>query len=239
MLSIYGFKGNVFVMFETKTPSFFCVEYLQMAQFLNKILQTTRGTKAHLLVFGYIRNETAPSKLDTIFPDVIVMECLKYYFETPAWDPNAYPPDLMKLTAHNSTIKMLKTSYASAYISDVIDSGIHEYTFQILRGLHESWHQTIGIWSINGSGDPPLTDDFLLKGNSLGLTNTGMEWGFFKYCPGYTTGDIVVMTVDFETEELRFKINSTDYGKMTRINPNYKYRAAVSLWDEGDAIKIL
>ena len=60
-----------------------------------------------------------------------------------------------------------------------------------------------------------------------------------NYCPGYKTGDIVVMIANFEDKQLRFQINGKDYGKIWDINPDFSYRAAVSLWDKGDAIQLI
>ena len=47
------------------------------------------------------------------------------------------------------------------------------------------------------------------------------------------------MIVDFEEKELRFRINHVDYGKVGDLRFGYKYRAAVTLWDIGDAVQLL
>ena len=83
-----------------------------MSQFLDRLFRTTRGSKAHLLVFGYIRNQQKLDKNLTNFLDDIIIECLKYYFQNHACDPNACFTDHMELTPDDNTVKMI--SYKSS-----------------------------------------------------------------------------------------------------------------------------
>ena len=62
------------------------------------------------------------------------------------------------------------------------------------------------------------------------------------FCHGlsrYKTGDVVVMIVDFETQELRFKIRNEDEVRIGPISPDSQYRVAVSLSRKNDAIQII
>ena len=61
----------------------------------------------------------------------------------------------------------------------------------------------------------------------------------YNNCPGFVAGDNVKMIVDFDTEELRFVINGTDYGKVKDLNPEYQYRAAVSLILKDDSLQLI
>ena len=150
---------------------------------------------------------------------------------------------------------MIQNTDASAYLLGIIDSGVHEYKLNISRlkrGLTGGWKQTIGIWKVNENNKPPWSGDFFLKARkgSLGLNNRGRrlvgeklypgdDQHDYNNCPGYKSGDTVDMIIDFDKLELRFKINGKDYGKAGDLNPEHKYRVAVSLMIKDDAIQLL
>ena len=216
-----------------------------MSQFLQTLSNTERGKRADLLVFGFIHDEQIKQ-----FSDDIVIECLKYYFINYAWDPHGYSEDNMKLDEENSIITMVRCGNASAYLTDILENtGIHTIVFKILGIKHSGWVQTNGIWKVNENNEPLLCHDFAPHGpDSIAINNTGnaVACGAFQFkqkeyndCPAIVKDDIVEMIVDFEQNELRFKINGIDYGKAGDINPAHKYRPAVSLFYSGDAIQLL
>ena len=90
-------------------------------------------------------------------------------------------------------------------------------------------------------------DDFAAKREgSVAINSRGEKiicgsYAYERYndCPPLNTGDIIEMIVDFEQNELRFNINGKDYGKVDDVNPNYQYKAAVSLMLENDSIQMI
>ena len=223
-----------------------------MTQFVNSLQQSARGKIADLLVFGFIRSEIKliPKHCDVNFPDDIIIECLKFYFLNHVWDPNAYPKDRMELVSDNNSVRSISSlGYSSAYCLNVLQKpDVYRYQFKILQswGSASVWSQTFGIWKVNENNDPPLCNDFCLaEQESMAISNKpevvfeGRQTLRYNDCPSIVTGDIVEMIVDFETEELRFKVNGKDYGKASDINSDYRYRAAVSLTYQDEAIQLL
>ena len=106
------------------------------------------------------------------------------------------------------------------------------------------WNQTIGIWLVNENNDTPMDIDFSNDSPlCCALTNSGQTRPWTDDCQNYgakyVEGDIVEMILDFEGKELRFKVNDVDYGKSHDIKEGSKYRAAVSFYYNGDAMKLL
>ena len=187
-----------------------------MSQFLQTVARTERGKRADLLVFGFIHDQQIKQ-----FSDDIVVECLKYYFINYEWDPHGYPKSKMKLDGENNIMTMIKGGNASAYLTDILENtGIHTIVFKILSLYHSNWAQTYGIWKVNENNEPVLRDDFAPHGpGSIAINNTGnaVVCGVFQFkqkeyndCPAIVKNDIVEMIVDFEQNELRFKINGID-----------------------------
>ena len=213
-----------------------------MSQFLANLVRQTNGKKAHLLVFGYIRSEQKLIELAMEFPDDIIVECLKYFFENDKWDKNKYSKRWMKLEG-NTIIGIVQRS-ASAYLMNTISSGIHEWSFLIKKCANrgDGWTQTIGLWKVNADNDPDVDYDFCNLGG-IGVKNTGRltgsGWDSQLYQAKFVTGDIVKMTADFDKGILRFTVNDKDYGKAFQLNCDLEYRAAISLFNEHDAITLL
>ena len=221
-----------------------------MAQFLDKLSQTIRGRKSNLLVFGYIRNEQKSIKLSNDVPVDIIIECLKYYFITYVWDPNGYSTDRLQLNPDTNTITKIDkgTRDGTAYLLGILENnGIHEIQFKILQIYYSAWRQTYGIYKVDDKIPLPLKDDFAtLEKDSIAINNRGekvicgsFHCESYNDCPPIKTGDIIDMIVDFEQAELRFRINGKDYEKVDDINPDYQYKAAVTLMVVDDVIQII
>ena len=144
----------------------------------------------------------------------------------------------------------IQNGNASAYLTDILEKpGIESVTFKILNLRNTVWIQTYGVWKVDENNNPSLDVDFTTHTkDAVAINNTGkvvvcgtstFTHKEYKGCPAILKDDIVEMIVDFEQKELRFKINGKDYGKAGEINPEYKYRFAVSMFFKDDAIQLL
>ena len=52
-----------------------------MAKVVEEILKSERGKQAHSLMHGYIREYLEAIKVIEDIPDVIIIECLRFYFQ--------------------------------------------------------------------------------------------------------------------------------------------------------------
>ena len=221
-----------------------CSSKMAQKQFLDRIFKSIRGKQGHLLVFGWCRIENKSISKDSgiDIPEVIMIECLKYYFRADIWDINAYSKD--KMIVEVDTITMISNNTnASAYLTELASEGLYVWRFKIMKQTHTNWNQSIGIWKVNADNNPPLDDDFCVQSGAIALTNTGFierGWSLSKgYGARYKEKDIVEMTLDFDNKELRFKINDIDYGKAAGIKDGNQYRAGISLYYAWDAIQLL
>ena len=220
-----------------------------MALFLDKLNATQRGKQADLLVFGYIHSQQNSMPNDINFPDDITIECLRYYFINHEWDPNGFAEEEMELDADNNIMKCTVASEKSAYLVGIIENkGIQIFRFKISNMKLTLWRQTIGLWKMNNDEEePPFSGDFCtVREGSIAIANTGNtivsgSYSTLSYngCSGFTTGDIVDMIIDFEKNEVRFKINGKDYGKAGELDRDNRYRVAVCMLIPGDAIQLI
>ena len=193
-----------------------------------------------LTVFGYVREYEGKSRHE-IVESVILVCALFYGNDIDEWDPKY----LMKcIELKGMTITARKFRQCSSFCKHIIESGRFKWKFQLTKMSFTEI--LIGIYKIK----PELelqTDSFFTKGGGKGyafgvttskLTNrTGYTWGG-KYGKKCKTGSIVEMILDLNELTLRFIIDGIDYGKAFDIE-KCKYRAAVYLVGQGDAVTII
>eukprot|EP01084_Bolivina_argentea_P066711 121626_1 len=140
-----------------------------------------------------------------------------------------------------SVVQLQDKCYASAYLKNVVEKGIHHWTFEICKITHSGQStMSIGIWKVQQEN--PALNTFFTEGNNKGYafcpekaqlidtTNGGVNSGSSKTAYGQVckSGAIVEMTLDFNELSLSYVINGKNYGKAYNII-QAKYRAAVFL----------
>ena len=197
------------------------------------ILQKRKDT-----VIGYIR------KLKSLdIPSEVVNICIAFYGNgKDIFDPECISK-YMTLT-ENGTIVSINDNFvtASAYLSVVVDSGIHKWKFKILAKPYGM----IGIYKVKNINDKPLTNiafthngagyGYCITDKTLSNPITGSTAGRNSgYGPGYTSGygpdiiksgQIIQMILNLNDLSLQFIINGMKYPKAFDIE-RCKYRAAV------------
>ncbi len=127
---------------------------------------------------------------------------------------------------------------------NAVQQGIHTWKFKAVK-ITCSW-TLIGIWKTN-SGTPPINSYFTNVNNngyayvinSQHKTNPSKQ----GYCgPKYGVickdGDVIEMTLDFNTLCLSYRVNGSDYGKAFDVD-NTTYKAAITLFSKGDSISLI
>ena len=213
--------------------------------------------KSKLVVNGFIHQMEGILCQDTIIPDLVINLCILFYALIDRFDPECIGSD-MELDEQTQCIVQTKTLSNSAFLTNVFESGLHEWKFQInkcLKSTEENteWSQTLGIWRIQGDNEEYMKlamNTFFTTycGRTYGIANnSGLlinKYGGPNFAEGgeYGTktkaGDIVVMHCDMDKLELRFSINNKDCGKAFDIQPG-KYRAVINLYDKDDSITLL
>ena len=172
-------------------------------------------------------------------------------FEQDQWDQNQIG-DLMILRNNVVTFTggpRRESRGNTAFLSKVVNRGVHGWRFKSDIRFCHWWCATIGIWKCSDDSFPPKNDIFTLGehrayGFNLSqgtLVNpqdgkvgkTPVDYG--QICFG---AKIIDMILDFDALELKFRINGIDYGKAFDIE-NTTYRAAVNLSRSNDSVQLL
>ena len=206
--------------------------------------------RLELIVFGYIRKQRLP-----LFPDALIKLVISFYIPTDKWDKNCMG-NLMILNEHNNAIThSAQTGHQSAFLENVIDSGIIHWKFKLLSEGGDDWNSLIGIWKVHdpltdGSDGfertPPITAWFPSSGHAYTFwAQQGKKGGKSGYPDDgeygikCTKDDVIEMYLNMNEGLLGFIINDKDYGKAFDIDTRCQYRAVVSMWDNGTEIQLL
>jgi len=216
------------------------------------------------LVGGYIREAQGLLRRVNRISPLIEFLCL-LYFEIDRFDTASIGASMdLQLDGHK--VIMREDKPESAYLRHKVDSRVKRYTWKLrfnrLAFAHY-WTTTIGIYKCRrASAKSPRTEGiFTIDGaypyDSAGTNN--VAYGFAankgalldvesgsggdndnstRYGKRCGTGDLVEMTLDFESLELHFAINGEAYGCAFTVEDT-EYRAAVNLCHKGDSIQII
>ena len=204
--------------------------------------------RLELIAFGFVRRQ----KL-AIFPDALIRVILSFYNPTDKWD-KACMGNLMVLDESNNSMthSSSKTGHHSAFLENIIDSGMFHWRFKLLAEGGDNWNTLIGIWKVYDSSKeiserkPPISTWFPSDGNSytfwaqqgkIGATSGYPRDG--KYGIECKKDDIIEMYLNMNEGILGFIINDNDYGTAFTIDKTWKYRAVVSMWNQGTVIQLL
>eukprot|EP01084_Bolivina_argentea_P135069 238069_1 len=194
------------------------------------------------LVFGYIRQSYSG-----IIPQLIKYLCLLFWNETiDKWD---YKNKHKSIIINNNTIKrMTGHGYKSCYLSKIVHSGQHIWTFKF--GNNSSWLSTIGIHKCNTKLTVSYAvNQYRLKGIGLILFSWNAQTKS-KLCKRHdgtiyaiecSPVKILKMKVDFNTLTLSYSIDSFNKGAYFKANNIKKteYRAGVTLAGKNNEISLI
>ena len=163
---------------------------------------------------------------------------------TDYFDPRAHS-NRFKLSGNNCTATKTGSNNATAYLKQVVNSGIHQWKFKIIQHT-SSCTVDIGIWKTKNI---IVKDQYIRKKGKAYLygapfarlskgdvaDGNNPDYTFGKRC---VEGDIIEMTLDLNKRELRFSVNARDYGVAFKVE-NTSYRAAVSIYYIKDSVQLL
>ena len=141
----------------------------------------------------------------------------------------------------------------SAFLTEIIESGIHRWRFKSDIRFCHWWCATIGIWECTNNAEPPRNEIFLLNGNrGYGLD---LQGGTLMETMSEQSGthrpsqrpyaeigwgvNCIEMVLDLDKGELKYTINGADCGKAFDVKKGCSYRAAVNLSVIGDSVSLL
>eukprot|EP01083_Nonionella_stella_P178411 630144_1 len=138
---------------------------------------------------------------------------------------------------NNEIIKNDDWSGSTVFLSNVVKTGVHRWRFLLKKSDDYTVH--IGIWKTKHQlvTDDYLTDDKACYSYSVfhaGLLGAGND-SYGRRC---TQGDKVDMLLDLNKLELSYFVNDKDYGVAFRVDET-EYRAAVSLFNQGDIVELV
>ena len=146
-----------------------------------------------------------------------------------------------------------RTGGNSAFLTEVMERGVHRWTFRTNIHFVHWWSATIGIWKCTDNADPPRNNIFTLgenRGYGLNLcqgTLVDTITGRSGPCEPLQTNYVdisfgtneIEMVLDLNKGELKYIINGHDYGKAFDVATGCSYRAAINLSQIGDSVVLL
>jgi len=171
-----------------------------------------------------------------------------------AWDTRQIG-DMMELNENQVTFSGGHGRSAergnSAFLTNIVDHGVHRWTFKVNLRFCHWWASTIGIWKCSDQSTPPRNDIFTLIGEGraygfnlsegtlvdpiTGKVHIPSPVQYGQRCIGVK---VVEMVLDLDQLELKYIINGRDYGKAFSVEEG-AYRAAVNLSRIGDSVEVM
>eukprot|EP01084_Bolivina_argentea_P208738 355760_1 len=234
-----------------------------MSLLVVEIAKSSYGQKDITIVFGYIRkcqSHLFPSNITYYtIPDLVIHLCLSYYhILMDKWHIDSLCDEFIleneTLITNNAEWDNDSECYRTAFLSNIIESGKHKWTFQILnyKGKSHGYNYFFGIHKISSCRDlKELSKTYFTQDTKnvygwlascrmlLDLSYDDDEGSCSeRYGQEIKDNDIVEMCIDLYNMQLKYIINGKDYGKAFDIEKT-KYRAAVLLSCQGNQIKLL
>ena len=155
-------------------------------------------------------------------------------------------------TLSDNNMEVRKQSIASeqlAYLTNMVESGVHEWVFKLKKVLSPPFTICIGVWKIAYSLQIETAlykETVSNKSYSwiviLGQASYGDDIDWHRYGSDTFTicsGDIVTMILDLEKYELRYKYNDQDCGVAFSNIERTGYKAVVSMFQENTVIELM
>ena len=235
-----------------------------MANLVSAFDKKRISPKVKDLVFGYIgiiQKLFPQNKAYYNVPDDIKFLCSLFYIVEDYFFA-AFTPNTFKIDDEDKRLIKVEDSTHSAFLSNLVFRDKHHWKF-LIEKCSPSCDMMIGVYKniedpsekqmLTYLGAIPNTSYVL--NTSFGATNdhTQKWYGFSTPSSSSSTvsnpgelygiichdGCIVDMHLDFVKSHLSFSMNGTDYGKLHDIDNTVKYRACVSIYNNGDTIKLV
>ena len=200
------------------------------------------------LAFGFVRERQKINRISNV-PEMIKYLCLIYF------NPNKdeFDPDQCdeKIEINGNSIigSAEEKPTQTVYLKNIASSGVHVWKFGFTGDLLHIYYNhpdLIGIFNMDykhfsGSTNGYFDDYYdkeLNENTSLGygFTSDGRltddqdssGWGK-KYGAQWKKDDTIEMRLDFNKQNLKFKVNDNDYGIAFEIDANKKFKAAITI----------
>lgn len=217
-------------------------------------------TLNELTVAGYVRNlqkllpDTDVNGIVTLMgikkvPPELLTLFTEFYSLNVQFDEDAqwHNAQRMQVKDTGNCISMTQTGWASAFLTEPIESGMHHYRFKIEQlDSRRGYYVLIGIWKQNSGA--PILDSFFTdrrhNGHAMNLIDGTLTQptlpgcGGIKYATFCKDNDVIDMYCDLNTNRLTFAINGKYYDNGPEIE-HTRYRVAVTAYWKGDAIRFM
>ena len=207
---------------------------------------------------GYIRKIEQHFPFENGIPVEIIKICIEYYhIPSDRFDPILHS-EAIDITDNNiaEAVHYMNGDLHNIFLSHVVNSGNHHWTFKIIKHDDDDHYIYIGIW--NNESDPKIhlddwpqnhsTDDGkpsfygvnMTYGELRGGSDDETDWvhDTDEYCDAVKTGDIVHMYLDLDKYELSYAINDEHYGIAFNVESGQSYRGIISL-EHTEAIQLV
>ena len=153
--------------------------------------------------------------------------------------------DGYELSEDNKVLKKVKWNNSSVHLSNIIDFGVHKWTFKLRKVNQSGSSMTIAIWKTKHE---PILNKCLYnppKGTAYGWMITGryLICGDTEDNPKYGTivhnDDTIDMILDLNNQTLRYFCNQQDFGIAYQNIELTSYRAALSIFQQDDCIELV
>ena len=187
------------------------------------------------IVFGYVKrvqklfpNENAYY----IIPSLVCYLILLHYAPMEYFDPDLCNTKF--ILSNNNTIAEQRGKHEQvALLHNVVKSGIHKWTFKLIQFGGPRFVSLLGVFKAKYT--PVLTVQFfypcyndkvyaydICSGRKLN------HMRIMRYGIRCKQGDVVVMILDLNKLELKYKVNDIDYGVAYKDVEQTSYRAGIS-----------
>ena len=185
-------------------------------------------------------------------PDIVNALCFDYfYISKDRFDPVLHAESIVikeNVILNTAT----DVNVASAFLSNIVSEGSHEWRFKIIRSSKNWGSFFIGIWNnkidatqyLDKYNYPAGGNDVNQDQRAYGLnTVVGYLRGdpkkyYTKYCPKCNDGDFVEMCLDLDKFELRYNVNDKQYKKAFDV-PKSTWRACVCFNHKDDELELV
>ena len=214
---------------------------------LEDVKYVDNNTKKIVLSFIRIAQQLLP--LDNVYytiPELVIHWVLLYYFIRTAFDKSLCGKKY-ELSNDDMIIKTTVNQEGSVYLTNIVYSGVHRWSFKLLHVNHYGASMTFGVWKNNHLPKPERSVyESVNKGKCYGWIgtwkkategDTGSEhiYGDAK-CE---QGDTVKMILDLNQYQLSYEVNGKSYGVAFSNIEKVGYRAVVSAYLRDDSVKLL
>ena len=219
---------------------------------MEKIVVKQFTKKERFLVFGFtnINQELLDYKNNTfyIIPSLITFIILSYYGIKEEWEHDLKHADT-DIDDERTIIKRRDVHYHSTtFGTNIIDSGIHKWTFKLIRNDNRTNSRIIIGITKEGSYKQVIENNTLLSGRDD-------DCGFGYFCsktsaftlPSYNnygininSFDVIEMIFNYDTKTLKFIMDGKNYGDCPeRIDDGFSYKMGVTLYDNHTSVQLL